>query len=175
MGKSYFRLVRGNPRVIGLPKLAADDVLQSDFIYWDSVEKAARPATALAGTPAANRVKAAQTLVGFSMSRLPAGIATRMGVATGGQWIADTTSAWAGEPLDPVALGDDGASVIPAPNETLAIGRLAAAKAAGQTTCVIELLSRITQHNAVTVEQEAEASASPSPEPEPSPSPSAPY
>lgn len=178
MGKSYFRLVRGNPRVVGLPKLAADNILQSGFIFWDAAEKAARPTTVLVGTPAANRVKVAETLVGFSMSRLRPGTEGRYGVATAGQWIVDTPAGWSGDPLDPVAIGDDLASVVAAPNETLTIGRLASAKAAGQTTCVIELLSRMSQHNAPTVEEEAAPSESPSPSEEPlgsvSPSPSGP-
>lgn len=173
--RSLFRLIRGNPRVVGMATLAADVIAQSEFMYWDSVEKAARPTSALDGTPAANRAKVAQSLLGFSMSRKAAGAAVRIGVATSGQWIMDAAQSWVADPLTPISIGDDMASVIAAPNDTLVIGRLVAPKTNRQTWATIEVFSRIHQQQPVDVEQEAEASASPSPEPEASPSPSPPY
>lgn len=177
---SRFRFVRGNPRVIGMPTLIGDTIAQSGFIIWDDVEKAARPATVLTGTPAANRGKVAESLLGFSMSRKPSGAGIRLGVATAGIWTVDAPKAWVADPLTPVAIGADMASVIAAPNDTLVIGRLVAPKTARQSHATIEIFSRVHQQQPVDIVLEASASPSPSPssssaEPEASPSPSPPY
>jgi hypothetical protein len=161
--RSLFRLVRGNPRVVGMPTLIPDVIAQSGFIFWDDVEKAARPATVLDGTPEANRAKIAESLIGFSMSRKPSGAGIRLGVATAGQWTVDADKDWVADPLTPVAIGDDMCSVIESPNDTLVIGRLVAPKTNRQTFATIEVYSRVHQQQPVAVQQEPEASPSPSP------------
>jgi len=81
------RLERGDPRIVDLPKLAADVIKAGDILWWSSSDSAVRPASAATGTDHNARANVVGTnFVGVAMADRDDGDTGLVPVATSGDY-----------------------------------------------------------------------------------------
>jgi len=142
------RLIRGEPRVIALPKLAADQIEIGDLLYWDATNGAVRNAETVSGADyATKKGNFAAKFVGVALSAHEANSSGNVLVATNGDFLFDCPSGTAYDPVDYVTVGNGTVvadqTVVKTTTASEAIGRVLEKKAAAGARCVLRLLTRV--------------------------------
>lgn len=103
------RLLRGNAKIITLPKLVADQIEIGDLLWWDAVNGRVRNAETVPipdeGDYSDQKTAFAGAFVGVALSKHEAGMPGDVLVATGGDFMFDCPDEMAYEVGDTVAVG----------------------------------------------------------------------
>lgn len=143
-----FRLIRGEPRTISLPKHPSDAVEIGDLLYWDATNNAVRNAETVSGADyATKKANFAGAFVGVALSAHEANTSGNVLVATDGDFQFDCPSGAEYDVTDGVAVGDGTAvadqKVVKTATATEIIGRVLAVKASAGTTVQIRIKSKL--------------------------------
>ncbi len=140
-----FRLIRGEPRTIALPKYSADAIEIGDLLYWDATTNAVRNAVTVSGADYATKFAAA--FVGVALSAHDAGSTGNVLVATDGDFQFDCPSGAKYDVTDGVAIGNGTAvanqTVVKTATAGEIIGRVLALKASAGTTVQVRIKSKL--------------------------------
>lgn len=142
-----FRLIRGEPRLISLPKYASDAIEVGDLLYWDTTNNAVRNAETITGADyATKKANFAAAFVGVAQSMHDANTTGNVLVATDGDFQFDCPSGAEYDVTDGVAVGNGTAvadqKVVKTATATEIIGRVVALKASTGTTTVIRIRTK---------------------------------
>jgi predicted RecA/RadA family phage recombinase len=89
---STVRLLRGDPRIVDMPKASADAIKMGDLLHWVAGSSGVRPfSLAAGGNFGAKAGAAALDFVGVAMADRDAGDTGRVPVATAGDYLFPTT------------------------------------------------------------------------------------
>ena len=143
-----FRLIRGEPRTIALPKYSADAIEIGDLLYWDATTNAVRNAVTVSGADyATKKANFAAAFVGVALSAHDAGSTGNVLVATDGDFQFDCPSGAKYDVTDGVAIGNGTAvanqTVVKMATAGEIIGRVLALKASAGTTVQVRIKSKL--------------------------------
>lgn len=143
-----FRLIRGEPRSIALPKLAADAIEIGDLLYWDATNGAVRNAETVSGADyATKKANFAAAFVGVALSAHEAGTTGNVLVATDGDFLFECPSGAAYSPTDGVAIGNGSnvsdQTVIKTTTASEIIGRVVEPKASSAQKVIVRIRSKL--------------------------------
>lgn len=143
-----FRMIRGDGRVLNLPKYASDAIEIGDLLYWDATNGAVRNAENITGADyAAKKGNFAAAFVGVAYSTHDAGSTGDVVVMTDGDFEFQCPSGAAYGVTDMVAVGNGTAvgdqTVVKTTTATESIGRVTAAKASAGTRVQIRIRSKL--------------------------------
>ncbi|WP_347245373.1 DUF2190 family protein [Thermogutta sp.] len=144
---NMFRLIRGEPNSLSLPKYASDSIDIGDLLFWDSTNSAVRPASAVSGADYATKAaNFAAAFVGVAMSSHAAGSTDNVLVATNGDFEFDCPTGTAYVPLDGVQIGNGSAvanqTVVKTATAANMIGKVIAPKAASATKVKVRITTK---------------------------------
>ncbi|MBC7350843.1 MAG: DUF2190 family protein [Thermogutta sp.] len=143
-----FRLIRGEPRTIALPKYAADAIEIGDLLYWDATNNAVRNAETVSGADyATKKANFAATFVGVALSAHDADTTGYVLVATDGDFLFACPSGAEYDVTDGVAIGNGSAvadqTVIKTTTAAEIIGRVLELKPSAQQAVVVRIRSKL--------------------------------
>ncbi len=144
---NMFRLIRGEPRILTLPKHASDSIDIGDLLFWDATNVAVRPASAVSGADYATRVaNFAAAFVGVAMSTHAPNTIGDVLVATEGDFEYDCPTGTAYGPLDGVQIGNGSAvadqTVVKTSTAANMIGKVIAPKPSAATKTRIRITTK---------------------------------
>jgi|GEM_PF-4436766 len=144
------RLVRGDPRIIRLPKFADDAIEMGDLLFWDDANGAARPAEQVSGENyAAKQTAFAAAFIGVAMVAAEAGAGGEIPVATSGDYLypAPSGANTAYDVASMVAIGNGTAvqdqGVVKTNTVANSIGRVIAPKSTAQAFALVRIASQL--------------------------------
>lgn len=145
---NMFRFIRGEPRCITLPKLAADAIEIGDLLWWDSTNGAVRNAETVGGADYATKAaNFAAAFVGVALSAHDAGSTGNVLVATDGDFEFDCPSGTAYTVLDGVQIGNGTAvqdqTVVKTGTAANMLGRVLSPKTSAGTRTQIRIKSKV--------------------------------
>lgn len=143
-----FRLIRGEPNVLSLPKYASDAIEIGDLLYYDTTNDAARNAETITGADYATKVtNFAGAFVGVAMSAHPAGNTDNILVATEGDFEFDCPTGAAYDVTDGVQVGNGTAvgdqTVVKTATAGNMIAKVIAPKAAATAYTQVRIKSKV--------------------------------
>jgi len=144
---NMFRLIRGEPKSLTLPKYASDSIEIGDLLFWDATNGAVRPASAVSGADYAAKVATfAGAFAGVAMSSHAANTTGDVLVATEGDFEYDCPTGTAYAPLDGVQIGNGSAvanqTVVKTATATNMVGKVIAPKASAATKTRIRITTK---------------------------------
>jgi hypothetical protein len=144
---NMFRFIRGEPRVLYLPKYSADSIDIGDLLFWDATNGAVRPAAAVSGTDYATKAaNFAAAFVGVAMSAHAANTTDDVMVATDGDFEYDCPTGTAYAPLDGVQIGNGSAvanqTVVKTATAANMIGKVIAPKGSAATKARVRITTK---------------------------------
>lgn len=147
---SKFRFIRGEPRIISLPKASADQIEIGDLLYWDATNNAVRNAETVGGADyATKKTNFAGAFVGVALSAHDANTTGNVMVATDGDFLFDCPSGAEYDVTDGVTVGNGTAvadqTVVKTTTAAEIIGRVLELKSSSGTSVVIRILSKTTR------------------------------
>jgi hypothetical protein len=146
------RLVRGDPRIIKLSKLATDRIELGDLLFWDSSNAAVRPAEQVSGSDyATKQTNFAGAFVGVAMAAADAGAGGDIPVATSGDFLypAPSGTGTAYDVAAMVGVGNGTAIsnqiVVKTTTAGASIGRVISPKTTSQAFVMVRIAPKINQ------------------------------